>query len=187
MFVDTFKPYLDLRNKKIQKYLRELHFKSRGTAMHLQFAEAVKNFSLTQDPEKLVDENENLHIDNIDQITIFDSTPIFFQKLKKKGRTISICTNRQVGSMSKILENNKLVTKIDNVVSCIDVGHEKPDPYCLLDLIKRSGIPKDKTIYFGDSKTDFEFAKNANVDFIIIDHYMNQKRFYTMILETFMQ
>jgi len=46
-------------------------------------------------------------------------------------------------------------------------------------------ISKNQTIYFGDSKTDAEFAANAGIDFLIIDHYLNKKQFYTAVLESF--
>jgi len=154
--------------------------------MQSQFEQAIQHFSLNQKPSKLVHQNEKLHIQNVDEIKVFDAVKQIFQKIKSSDRKISICTNRQTKSLLKILKNNNLENHFDNIVSCSDAGHNKPDPYCLNQLIKKSNQPKKEFIYFGDSKTDYLFAFNAGIDFIIIDHYLNQKKFYKMIIESFM-
>lgn len=105
---------------------------------------------------------------------------------KKLGKTISLCTNRAKGSLKLILERNKLTQYFDNVISCKDAGHEKPDPYCLAKLLEKyPNIKREEIIYFGDSKTDAEFAQNAGIDYLVIDHYLNKKQFYVLILGSF--
>lgn len=185
LFVDTFISHLP---KLDETYLRDLHFRSRGKSMHLQFEEAVKYINLKIDPQKLVEENEKLHIDNADKfnsMNAFESVKELLETVRTKGKKISICTNRQYGSQKIILEKNGLTKYFDNVISCLDEGHEKPDPYCLLKLIEKYDEPKDNYIYFGDSKTDHDFAQNAGIDFIIIDQYLNQKKFFKMVLQAF--
>lgn len=181
MFVDTFKPYLELI-EETEAYLRHLHRDSRGKAMSIQFEEALTHFSLKHDPFTLMKENEVLHIAHVDCIKVFDSTVDFIRLLKEKNKIVSIMSNRQIGSLTKIIQGNGLTEFIDNLISCGDAGHDKPDPYCILELIKESGRKKDEFIYFGDSKTDFEFATNAGVDCVIIDHYINQKKYYKLLL-----
>lgn len=184
MFVDTFL----VHDKKVdQNYLRELHFFSRGKAMHVQFEDAIKRLGLNIGKHQLVKENEELHIKNIDQIKIFEDVHDLFKTLKEKNKKISICTNRQYGSLKIVLNNNKLTKYLDNIVSCTDEGLEKPDPTCLLRIIEKYDIPKKEYLYFGDSKTDSEFAAKAGIDYIIIDHYLNQKKFYKIILQTFLK
>lgn len=184
MFVDTFLPY----DPKIdQNYLRELHYNSRGTAMNLQFETAINHFGLNADPKTMMEENEQLHIQNIGQMTMFEDVHILFKELKSKGRTISITSNRQYGSLKLVLEKNKLMEHVDDIISCKDEGYEKPDPTCLLRLIEKYGGSKDEYLYFGDSKTDSDFALNADIDYIIVDHYLNQKKFYKIILQTFVK
>ncbi|OGC50917.1 hypothetical protein A2716_02690 [candidate division WWE3 bacterium RIFCSPHIGHO2_01_FULL_40_23] len=186
MFVDTFDKYIDIKHYEVDLYLRDLHFKSRGTAMHLQFDEAILHFGLKLNPHVLVKENEDLHIKNIDKIEIFDAVSDIIKTLNKEGRIVSVCTNRQYGSLNKIMENNGLSQYLNYVVSCTDEGHEKPDPFCLDMIINKSGSKKEDCIYFGDSQTDYQFATNAGIEFIIVDHYLNQKKFYKMILQSFM-
>ncbi len=185
MFVDTFLPYLPKITQKQETLLRDLHFKSRGKAMILQFEEAVKALQLSTPPHNLLKANEKLHIDNVHKISTFDDVKDLFDLLKSKNKKIHICTNRQYGSLTKILKNNGVENYIENIISCADEGHEKPDPYCLLELVKNHGGNKNEFLYFGDSKTDHDFAHNADMEAIIIDQYLNKKKFFKVILEAF--
>jgi FMN phosphatase YigB (HAD superfamily) len=186
MFVDTFTSYLDISKPEIDKYLRNLHYHSRGTPMTSQFQEAINHFSLNLPAARLTAENEALHLRNVDRLKTFDAVTDIIKKLKQTHRQISVCTNRQTSSLMKILKNNGLESCFSHIVSCADAGHNKPDPYCLEQIIQNSHQPRKDFIYFGDSQTDYLFAKNAGIDFIIIDHYLNQKKFYRMIIESFM-
>lgn len=186
MFVDTFKPYLDLSNSETDKFIRDVHYTSRGSSMIKQFEEVIKQYSLNLSTADLMIENEKLHIQGVADIRVFDAVVDIVKAINESGRQASICSNRQTQSLMKILENNGLRDCFTKVVSCSDAGHEKPDPFCLLELIEVSGQPKDDFIYFGDSKTDYLFASSAGVDFIVVDHYINQKKFYKMILQSFM-
>ncbi len=186
IFVDVFADYLDLSNPEVDKYLRDLHFQRKGTSMYSQFEEAVKHFSINVDPHVLTSSNESTQAKKAHKMKIFDAVEEIIKTLKKKDKKVSIISNRGRGSLNKILKNNQLNTYLDNIISCVEEGHEKPDPYCLNKIIVESGEPKEAFIYFGDSKTDYEFASSAGIDFIIIDHYLNQKKFYKMIVEAFM-
>ncbi len=183
MFVDTFllyQPDVD------QEFVRDIHFTSRGKPMEEQFTKVIKHFDLKLDPAKLRDENERMHTKNYQQITVFDAIVEMFAKLKHQGKKLSVCTNRQYDSLNAILKHNNLFQYFDDVVSCLDEGYEKPKPDCLLNIIAKHGGTKADYIYFGDSRTDYEFAKAAGIDFIIVDHYLNDKRFYQMLIESFM-
>lgn len=186
MFVDTFAGILNLSDLQIEKYLRDLHYRSRGIAMHRQFEEALNFFGITFNPHELVSKNEELHKKNIENIELFDAVVDVIKSLKNSGKTVSVCSNRQSGSLSLIINKHGLGEYMDNIVSCIDAGHEKPDPYCLETLVHDKKYKKNECIYFGDSKTDSLFASNAGIDFIIVDHYINEKKFYKMILQAFM-
>jgi HAD superfamily hydrolase (TIGR01549 family) len=185
LFVDTFLPYLPDVD---QKYLRDLHYRSRGMSMHLQFEEAVAHLDLNINASQLVAENEKLHISSVEKFNkmgTFEATKELLEMLKTSGKLISVCTNRQYGSQKAIFDSNNLTQFFENIISCADEGHEKPDPFCLERLIAKYNDPKDSYIYFGDSKTDRDFANNAGIDFIIIDQYLNNRKFFKMILQAF--
>lgn len=184
LFVDTFEGITAER----ETFLRDLHYRSRGTSMHIQFEEAAKYLKLEVPPQELVKKNEEMHINSAEKFAkmhTFDAAKELLDVLKSNGKLISVCTNRQYGSQKKIFELNNMSHYFENVISCSDEGHEKPDPYCLNTLIAKYDEPKEAYIYFGDSKTDRDFAKGAGIDFVIIDHYLNEKKFYKMILEAF--
>ncbi|WKZ23985.1 MAG: HAD hydrolase-like protein [Candidatus Dojkabacteria bacterium] len=185
LFVDTF---LAVDKSADEQYLRDLHYRNRGVSMLVQFAEAISHLGWDIDPAEMVKRNEEMHINSAElfaKMHTFDAAKELLEVLKKNGKLISACTNRQYGSQKKIFEVNHMTHYFENVISCSDEGHEKPDPYCLIKLIEKYDEPKDSYIYFGDSKTDRDFAKGAGIDFVIIDQYLNEKRFYKMILESF--
>ncbi len=185
LFVDTFTA---IDPKVDEVLLRDMHYRARGTSMHLLFEESVKHLGWSIDPKELVKQNEEMHINSAEkfaQMHTFDAAKELLDALKANGKLISVCTNRQYGSQKKIFELNDMTRYFEHVISCADEGHEKPDPYCLEQLIAKYDEPKESYIYFGDSKTDRDFAKNAGVDFVIIDQYLNDKKFYKMVLASF--
>ncbi len=184
MFVDTFTPFVPDID---QNYLREFHFFNKGGSMKLQFQDVIKHFNLNIDSDTLLKKNEELHIEKIEDITLFEDIHLILKNLKENGKLISLCSNRQLGSLNKVLKKNKIEGYFDNIVSCMDEGFEKPDPTCFLRIIEKYDLPNEDYIYFGDSKTDAQFATNAGVDYIIIDHYLNQKKFYKLILQSFIK
>lgn len=186
MFVNVFGPHINLKDPEVDKYLRSLHYNSRGTSMLLQFKEAINHFSLAIDPKSLIIDNEELQLKGVSNMKMFDAVIDIIKALHEKGKKISICSNRGKPSLDSILDKHQIKQFLFNAISCAEAKHEKPDPFCLNEIIKKSGEPKENFIYFGDSKTDSQFASNAGVDFVIIDHYLNQKKFYKMIIQSFM-
>jgi HAD superfamily hydrolase (TIGR01549 family) len=185
IFVDVFSPYLDLSNKEIEQFLRTVHFSHRGTSMSSQFQKVIEQFNLQVKASQLEKANEALNKKNVHNVPMFTAVEELMKTLKSKNKKISLLSNRQGGSLKKILDNHKIAHYFTNVISCADEGHEKPDPFCLNKIIAESKDPKDAFIYFGDSKTDYDFAHAAGIDALIVDHYLNGKNFYRMILESF--
>ncbi len=185
IFVDALAPYLMVKNLQVDSYLRQLHFQSRGTSMRSQFEEALNHFKVNMDVDQILYENEQLQAKKIDQMKIFDAVEEIIRDLKTKGKQISIFSNRDKATLMGILKHNNLTECFTNIISCVEAGHEKPDPYCLKKLIKQSGLTKKDFIYFGDSKTDSQFAQAAGIDYVIVDHYINNKKFYRLMLQAF--
>lgn len=185
LFVETFLPYIEDKDFD-DSVLRKIHKQNRGAGMKMQFQMGIEALDLDLKPEKLVKENEQIHVDKFKKITIFRSVHDLFTKIKDLGKKISICTNRQYTSLNAMIDYHDLRKYFTYIVSCKDEGHEKPDPHCLLDIVKKEGNDLEDFIFFGDSKTDYEFATNAKIDFIIVDHYLNEKGFYDMIIKSFL-
>lgn len=183
MFYQTFLPHSPNIN---EEFVRKVHRDNRGMSMDHQFQIVINKFDLDVDAETLTRENEQMHIKNYKDMTIFNGVDKLFDILVKKGKKISVCTNRQYKSLNKLIDHRGLRKYLTEIVSCKDEGYEKPNPKCLLDIIAKYDVPKDNYIYFGDSKTDYEFASSAEIDFVIVDHYLNGKNFYEMIIKSFL-
>ena len=185
LFVDTFLPY---KSEIDEEFVRLVHYKNRGRPMKLQFKRVIDKYKLKADVQELVEKNEILHGESADKMIIFNGFGETIKHLKRIGKIVSLCTNRDKTSLEIVLKNNHLLNYFDEVVSCKDEGHEKPDPFCLNKLIrKHAEIKRSEIVYFGDSETDAEFASNAGIDYLIIDHYLNKKQFYNLIINSFVR
>jgi len=183
LFVDTFIPY---KPDIDQDYIRTYHKATRGVSMETLFQHVIDKFKLNISAKQLIEENEKIHLEKAIEVTVFDGFIDTLRHFKNLGMVLSICSNRGIRSLSIILESNKISQYFNNIISCSEAKHDKPDPYCLNELLlKYPKISKEETIYFGDSKTDADFAQGAGIDYIVIDHYLNKKQFYSMILNSF--
>ncbi len=183
LFVDTFTPFFPEID---EDYLRKFHFERKGTGMLEQFQYIVDKFSLDKTAETLMEYNQEIHKTNAPRMNIFEGVGNMLRHFKSRGKMMSICSNRDTESLNIVLKSHNIDSYFQNTISCHSAGHDKPDPFCLNELLQRyPDIKVEETIYFGDSKTDAEFASNANIDFVIIDHYSNKKLFYQLILESF--
>lgn len=167
-FVATFLPYWQPHFN--ESLIRAIHFLSKGKPMNEQFQAVAEIFKMNISPEQLARENEKQHEATAHSINVFDTAIKVLKHLKKRQMSLHICSNRPSGSLNIILKQD--AEWFSTIISCADEGHEKPDPYCLLQLIKRNGGKKEEFIYVGDSPTDAEFASAAGVDFIQVDNYL---------------
>ena len=82
---------------------------------------------------------------------------------------------------------NDIEQYFDEIISCVDQGHKKPDPTCILDLIEKTGAKKEEFIYFGDSIVDTELARNAGIEHIVFDQYLNDKNIFKKLVNMFLE
>ena len=75
----------------------------------------------------------------------------------------------------------------DQIISCVDQGHKKPDPTCLDKLIADYGGDKKDFIYFGDSEVDRDLSNNSQIEFIIFDQYLNDKNLFKKLINMFLE
>ncbi|MHC1716376.1 MAG: HAD-IA family hydrolase [Candidatus Dojkabacteria bacterium] len=165
----------------------QLHENIRGMTIVDLYSEILKELNIEADVDKLLKLDYEIQAENIDKMKIFEGVVEILEFLKTNDKRLYICTNRTKGLMMKVLEENNIHRYFDEVISCVDTGFKKPNPYCLIDLIKRSGLEKDEFIYFGDSEVDSQFAKNAEIDHIIFDQYLNNKNLFKKLVNMFLE
>ena len=158
----------------------------RGRTILDLYQSAKEKFGLTPSVEELVATDSAIMLKDCFLIKPFEGVRETLATLKAKGKKLVICTNRKSESLSAILKHNDLLSYFDKVISCVDVGYEKPDPKCLNDLVKRFKLPKSAFLYFGDSEKDYVFAKNAGIECLILDQYLNKGRMFNNLNSTFL-
>lgn len=103
-----------------------------------------------EDPEldmkSMLKQDYLIQSQNIGKMKLFDGVVEILEFLKENNKKLYICTNRSESLLKNVLEYNNLSQYFDEVISCIDAGYKKPNPYCLNDLITRSRQPKENFI-----------------------------------------
>ena len=86
--------------------------------------------------------------------------------LKSRGHTIAICTNKRE-DMAKLLMEELRLTSYFKVITGRDTFPVcKPHPEHLLSAIRLAGGSANSSVMVGDSTTDYETAKAANIPII---------------------
>jgi phosphoglycolate phosphatase len=84
-------------------------------------------------------------------------------RLRSRSYT-AIATNRGK-SLSLVLKNLGLDSLFDLTISAYDVTRPKPDPECLLKILRHFRVEPAATLYIGDAALDMEVAAAAGVPF----------------------
>lgn len=172
---------------QIVKMHEELH----GLTIYDLYDQILKQLNLTDHlspklPELLA-MDKKIQTEDISQLKLFDGVIDIFEFLKSHNKKLIMCTNRMESLLRLALKYNNIEDYFETIVSCIDRGYKKPDPTCLLEIIEKSGDHKDEFIYFGDSLVDSEFAKNAGIEHIIFDQYLNDKNIFKKLVNMFLE
>lgn len=165
-----------------------MHDEFRGHTMHDMYSYITHVLKLEMDGisiEDLLLEDRKIQEENIDKIIIFEGVVEILEFLKNNEKKLYICTNRTVKLLDSILNANGIKDYFDEVISCVDAGYKKPNPYCLIDLMNRNKFKRDECIYFGDSEVDSQFAENAEIEHIIFDQYLNNKNLFKKLVNMF--
>ena len=100
----------------------------------------------------------------------------FLTWCKKKSILMGVCTNKQEHLSIDLLKKIKIFDFFNYVAGGNTFSHNKPDPRHLIDTIEVLGGSIKKTLMIGDSETDSNAAKAANIPFVLIkDGYTEKK------------
>jgi len=83
--------------------------------------------------------------------------------LNKGGCKIAIATTDKTERAKIAMKFLGIADKIDIIVGADIVRRSKPDPEMINLIIKKAGIPKERTIMVGDAITDVQMGINAGV------------------------
>lgn len=183
--ITHFEPKADFY--KIVKMHEELH----GLAITDLYDQITKQLGLDKKLANKMDEilimDKKIQTEDISQLKIFDGVIDILEFLKSHDKKIIMCTNRTESLLRLAMRYNDIEKYFSGIVSCLDKGHKKPDPKCLLDIIEETGANKNEFIYFGDSLVDSELAKNAGIEHIVFDQYLNDKNIFKKLVNMFLE
>ena len=100
----------------------------------------------------------------------------FLSWCKEKSILMAVCTNKQEHLSINLLKKIKIYDFFDYVAGGNTFNHNKPDPKHLSDTIEIIGGDIKKTIMIGDSETDSNAAKAANIPFVLIQDGYTEKK-----------
>lgn len=165
--------------------LVEFHDCRGGLTMKEMYEELKKEFKLMATVEEMLKMDREIQEKDCHKIGLFDGVKDLLEHLKRQNKRLYICTNRRPETLDLVVKANQIENYFEEIVSCVGRGFKKPDPACLLELIDKNGGNKDEFVYFGDSRVDCDFAKNAGIDFVIFDQYLNEKSLFKKLIHLF--
>ena len=100
----------------------------------------------------------------------------FLSWCKKNSISMGVCTNKQEHLSIDLLKKIKIYDFFDYVAGGNTFNHNKPDPRHLTDTIELIGGSIKKTLVVGDSETDSNASKAANIPFVLIEDGYTEKK-----------
>ena len=145
-------------------------------SMH-EIAELSGKIRKTDDVvEKMTKEFVDFYSKNIaEESTLKTGVLDFLKWCKKNSILMGVCTNKQEHLSIDLLKKIKIYHFFDYVAGGNTFNHNKPDPKHLTDTIEIIGGNINKTLMVGDSETDSNASKAANIPFILIKDGYTEK------------
>ena len=145
-------------------------------SMH-EIAELTGKIKKTDDVvEKMTKEFIDYYGKNIvKESTLKNGAINFLSWCKKNSISMGVCTNKQEHLTIDLLKKIKIYHFFDYVAGGNTFNHNKPDPRHLTDTLEIIGGNVKKTLMVGDSETDSNAAKAANIPFILIEDGYTEK------------
>jgi len=89
--------------------------------------------------------------------------------LKEKGKKLAVATNAYRGSTIESLTHLQVYDLFDAITCYDDVLQGKPHPDMLYKLLDELDVREDEAIFIGDGPRDEIAAKEAKMDYIMVD------------------
>ena len=100
----------------------------------------------------------------------------FLSWCKENSILMAVCTNKQEHLSIDLLKKIKIYDFFDYVAGGNTFGHNKPNPKHLTDTVEIIGGDIKKTLMIGDSETDSNASKAANIPFVLIEDGYTEKK-----------
>jgi ATP-dependent DNA helicase RecQ len=111
--------------------------------------------------------NWDLVYKNIPNCKFYDNSIKIIKYLRDNGIKVVIFTNSPKNYVSEVLKHGSI--EVDNVISYYDVQNHKPHPEGIYKTMQTFSLSNKEILYIGDSKLDYETAKNGKVSYFNVD------------------
>lgn len=140
-----------------------------GVAM-LMKRSLPSDISSTEYKKALNDFEKDYKIHSQDNTKPFVGMKEVLISLKEKGFLLAVSTNK-LESVAKIIIDNFFPNIFSTVCGDNGIRNKKPSPDSIYEIEKRLNISNSDLIYYiGDSEVDYQTAKNASVNPIIVSY-----------------
>ncbi len=184
--VNTAPDLMNAHNHVMKKYgFKEKNLsdikKLAGRGSKVMLTRSLSSVAKSNEFEDKIDEmtNEfiNYYSNNIsNESTLKKGLLNFLSWCKEKSIHLGVCTNKQEYLSIDLLKKIKIYHFFEYVAGGDTFKHNKPDPKHLTDTIEIIGGSVKKTIMIGDSETDSNASKAANIPFVLIDDGYTEKK-----------
>ena len=143
------------------------------------WGQAKKEFSKVND-EKIKKEMVNEFVDFygkniINESTLINGVKEFLKWCKKENISMAVCTNKQEYLSNDLLKKIGIYDYFEYVAGSDTFDYCKPDPRHLTTVVEILNGDLKKTIMIGDSETDANAAKNAEIPVILLEDGYTEK------------
>jgi len=143
------------------------------------WGQAKKEFGKVQD-EKIKKEMVNEFIDFYGKNIVKESTLIngvkeFLKWCKEQNISMAVCTNKQEHLSNDLLKKIGIYDFFEYVAGSDTFDYCKPDPRHLTNVVEILDGDIKKTIMIGDSETDANAAKAAEIPVILLENGYTEK------------
>ena len=188
--VDTAPDLMHAHNHVMKKFgyptksteqIRNLVGKGAGAMIGRSiWGQAKKEFSKVND-EKIKKEMVSEFVDFYGKNIINESTLIhgvkeFLKWCKDKNISMAVCTNKQERLSNDLLKKIGIYDYFEYVAGSDTFDYCKPDPRHLTSVVEILDGELNKTIMIGDSETDANAAKSAEIPMILLEDGYTEKK-----------
>lgn len=145
--------------------------KSIGNGVAMLMKRSLPNDISQEEYKKALDDFEkDYKLHNQDNTKPFEGMLNVLLTLKKNGFLLAVSTNK-LESVAKEIIDNFFPNIFSTVCGDNGIRNKKPSPDSIYEIKKRLDISNSDLIYYiGDSEVDYETAKNAKVNPIIVSY-----------------
>ena len=144
------------------------------------WGQAKKEFSKVNDEtikKEMVREFVDYYGKNIiKESTLINGVQEFLKWCKKQNISMAVCTNKQEHLSNELLKKIGIYNYFEYVAGSDTFNYCKPDPRHLTSVVEILNGDLKKTIMIGDSETDANAAKSAEIPIILLEDGYTEKK-----------